>query len=228
MTTAGDLITAAFNKVSVYNPTTAQTASALLSLNSFISVIGAEGLGYAVTGESHALTIGTAEYTVGSAGNLNTVRPDRMESCFIRNSDGYDFPLEVIPAKSYNDIVYKSQSGRPERVYFLPEYPLAKFIFDYEPAEAYTAYFDFWKPFTVFALTTTTVSLPGQYEEFLIYNMAVRLGEDWDRKVSLTVMSRAKETKEIVQNLNASTRPPSIAKFDLLLQRRPYNINLDR
>lgn len=227
MATGASLITAAFNKVSVYNPTSTQTASALLSLNSFVSVLGAEGMEYAVTGESLALTVGTAEYTVGSGGDLDTVRPDRLDKCFIRNGDGYDLPMEIIPVKNYNDITSKTQEGRPGKVYFLPEYPLAKVIFDYEIDEAYTAYFDFWKPFTILASTTATVSLPVQFEEFMVYNLAVRLGEDWDRKVPLTVLSRAKETKEILQTLNASTRPPSKAKFDLMLYKRPYNINLD-
>jgi len=227
MATGTTIITAAFNKVGVYSPSAAQSASALLSLNTFISVMGAEELGYAVTGETLAIVANDPEYTIGSGGDLNSVRPIRIDKLFLRNSDNYDFEQEIISVTDYNEIFYKRVVARPEKVYFLPEYPLAKIIFESYPDTTYTAYIDSWKPLTVFATAGVTMTLPSEFEEMLIYNLAVRLGEDWDRVVRNSVMDRAEETKEIITSTYAKARPPAKAKVDPFLKRSYYNINYD-
>ena len=226
-TTAADLISGAFQKIGVYSPTTAQSASALISLNNMISSWGADLLNYALTREYKALTTGDAEYTVGSGGDWDTVRPMKLESAYLRDSDDYDWPLEVINAVQYNSHYCKSLDGRPERIYFIPEYPLAKIIFDYEPDASYTVYCDFVKNFTEFTATTTSVTLPAEYKEALIYNLAISLGEDWDRVVAKTTLIKAMETKGNIDRLNASNRPPARASFDIAAGTS-YNITTDQ
>ncbi|MFA5240549.1 MAG: hypothetical protein WC476_12700 [Phycisphaerae bacterium] len=224
MTTAADLITGAFNKVGVYSPTAAQTAAALISLNNLVSFLGAEGLQNAVVSESFALTIGTASYTIGSAGAFNTVRPMKVVNCYLRDSSGYDYPIdEILAAKDYNDITIKTYEQRPTKLYFIPEYPLAKIIFNSEPEAAYTAYFEFLKTITEFAATTTALSLPPEYQEFFVYNLAISLAEDWDRKIPDSVRVRAAQTKEVIIALIASNMKPPEVKFDFN-RRRPSNI----
>ena len=75
-------------------------------------------------------------------------------------------------------------------------------------------YLESLKNFTEFAATTTSVTLPPEYKEALVYNLAVSLGEDWDRVVSKTVYAQAMRTREVVNRLNAATRPAPIARFD--------------
>lgn len=120
MATAADLITAAFQKVNIYDPTTAQTASALISLNNMIASWGAE----------------------------------------------FMFP----------------DGHAPE-----------------------------------FVLTSSMMVLSAEYREALVYNLAVSVAEDWDRIVPKTVYMRAKETKEIIDVLNASVRRPGLLTVDALL-----------
>ncbi len=214
MATAGDLITAAFIKVGIDSPTTAQTASALISLNNVMSLLGADFMVPVVTSESFTLAVGDPEYTIGSAGQWNTVRPNKVNSCFIRDSSGYDHPIKIIGKNDYSSIWNKSWNAFPTELYFLPEYPLAKIIFDSKPLAANTAYFEFDKNFTEFALTTTSMSLPNEYKEFFVYNLAVSLGEDWDRAISKTVFAQALRTREVVERLIAANRPCSKARFD--------------
>jgi hypothetical protein len=227
MATASDLITAAANKVGIYSLTTAQTTTCLNSLNSFVSVLAAEELLYTVTGETLAITASDPEYTIGSGGDLATARPTRIDKLFLRDSDGYDFNQDIISVKEYNEVFLKTTVVRPERVYFLPEYPLAKIIFESYPDQSYTAYIDSWKPITVFASAGATMSYPPEYEDFFIYNLAVRIGEDWDRRVAKSVMDRAEDTKEIVSSIFAKSRPPAKAEVDPFLQKSYYNINYD-
>jgi len=226
MATAGDLITAAFLKVGVGSPTANQTASALISLNNMVSSWGGEQLVTAVTRENFTLTAGDAEYTIGLGGDFDTVRPIRIESAFLRDTEDYDWPLEVVSAKDVNAVTYKATEAKPGKLYFVPEVTLAKIIFDCEPDIAYVLYLESWKNFTEFTDTTTTVTLPNEYKEAIIYNLAVSLAEDWDRVVSKSVMMRADETKYLLSAANAATRPVPTAKFDLAMGCT-YNIEIE-
>lgn len=216
MTTAANIITATFQKIGIDNPTVAQTASALISLNNMISSWGVELLTNVVVRESKALTAGTASYTIGAGGDFNTIRPIKIDTAYLSDTENYDWPLQVINAKEHNDIYYKSIVGRPRKIYFIPEYPLAKIIFDCEPDVTYTLYVEFIKNFTEFAATTTNIDLPNEYKEALIYNLAISLAEDWDRNLSKTILLKAMMLKENIGWLNAITRPVPESKFELL------------
>jgi hypothetical protein len=226
MATAGDIITAAFQKIGVYSPSANQTASALTSLNNMVSGWGPEIIQPSVTRESFTVTSGDGEYTIGPSGDWDTVRPMGIANAFLRNSESYDYPLEIIAGKDYNDIVYKSTSAHPTAIYFIPEVTLAKIIFDSSPNAAYTIFLESWKVFTEFAATTTTVTLPNEYKEALIYNLAISLAEDWDRTPSRSVHEKARETKYLLSAVNAATRPVPKAKFDLFIGSH-YNIETD-
>jgi len=226
-TTAGDLITAAFIKVGIGSPTAAQTASALISLNNMMSIQGAEFLFPSLIIEDFTLTDGTAEYTIGSGGDLDTTyKPMKIESAFLRDGDDKDWPLRIISGIDVNKITYKTTEAKPAAFYFIPEVTLAKVIFECECDYAYGFHIQSWKNFTEFPLTTTALTVPNEYKEFFVYNLAVSLGEDFDRQVPKTVLLRARETKEIIDALNASTRVIPKARFDFGVGRR-YDINSD-
>jgi hypothetical protein len=214
LATAGSLITASFIKVGVDSPTTAQTASALISLNDMISSWGAEGLLYSVVSESKAMVVADKEYTIGSGGQWDTERPLRVKSCFLRDADNYDYPVGIMSGKDYADISGKSFSARPTFLYYLPEYPLGKLIFNTAPDYAYDMYCEFVKNFTVFASTTASVTLPSEYLDALVYNLSISLGEDWDRQISKTVVANAIRTKDIIDSMLASQKTVPRAKFD--------------
>lgn len=213
-TTAGDLITAAFVKAGIGSPTVAQTATALISLNNMLSSWGSEFLVPVVTREDLTLSDGTAEYTIGSGGDLDTVRPIKIVNGYLKDSDGYDSSLSPMSAAEYNDISLKTREGRPTKYYFIPAETLAIVIFNCEADAAYTASFEFWKNFTEFAATTTAVTLPPEYKEAAVLNLAISICEDFDRAVSKTVYARAKDTKDALSAENASTRAVPVATFD--------------
>jgi len=224
-TTAADIISRAFGKIGIDDPTTAQKATALEELNDMISLWGADFMVPAVTSESFTMTQGQAEYTIGSGSDFDTVRPISVHSCYLRNSDGYDYPIHVMSSEDYNGLVSKDLEGRPTELYFLPEVTEAKIIFNKEIDEAYDAHFEFWKNFTEFALSTTGVTLPPEYRKALIYNLAVDLADSWDRKVSTRVLSQAGISYALLKRIGYITRPAPRANFDF--GGRRYNINTD-
>ncbi|MCE5226679.1 MAG: hypothetical protein LLG05_12585 [Porphyromonadaceae bacterium] len=215
MTTANDLLTESFMIAGIDSPTTAQVSSALNSLNNSLGYIGGEFLNHAVVTESKTLTLGTASYTIGSSGNIDTVRPIKIENCYLRDANGLDSPVRCLSPKTYNEIEDKDASGKPTHLYFLPEYPLAKIIFNCAPDYAYEATFEFIKPITEFSTTSSSCTMPPEYKEFLIYNTAVKIAEKWDRILQKTVYEHTIETKEQIDLLRAINNPPAESNFPI-------------
>ena len=215
MATVETLINSAARKVGISLLSTDEIADALEDLNTLLGVLSIEFQAPYVTRENKTLTVGDAEYTIGSAGDLNTTRPMALRNIFLRDSDGNDWPLKIINANNYNEVTTKTTEARPEAVYFLPEYPLAKVIFDCEPDYAYVAYFEFYKGFTEYTATSDTVTLPNEYKAMIIYNLALMIAEDHSINPNQSVVDMAKYTRLLASRLDAINNPPRTLRFDI-------------
>ncbi len=197
----------ALRKIGVKNPTTTELTDALASLNAMIASWGANDfLIFSVTRENFTLAINDAEYTIGSGGDFNTVRPVKITSAFLRDGSTDFKPLNISNIKRYNDIAEKTSNGRPCRLFYLPEYPLGKILFDLEPDKAYTLFIDSLKRISSFALITTAFALPEEYERAFVFNLAVDLSSEFNERLSPEVLAIAFDTKEEIMDLNASVR----------------------
>lgn len=223
MATAQTIIDAAYRKIGEKAPTATDRTEALENLNNMISSWGIELLNYYYPRENFTLTAGDAEYTIGDGGDFDTVRPITINSAYIQDSNGYDYPLGVITVKDYDSIKVKTWEGRPENIYFVTEYPLAKIIFDCEPSEAYTLYITSEKNFTEFTGVSTTFSLPNEFKEALIYNLAITLAEDRQKPVPDYIIKRAKDLKEQLAFIRSVNRPAPEVTYDFEDQTG-YNI----
>lgn len=214
MATAGDIITAAFIKAGVENPSAAQSATALITLNNMISMWGCEGLIYTITEEAFSLDANINEYTIGPTGRWVTTRPLHVLSCFLRTDDNMDRGITIYSGKDYDRIHFKSAQLCPSALYYLSEYPDAKIIFNTWPDVGYDGFFRFLKNFTEFAAATDDVVLPAEYKEALVYSLTVGICEDWDRPIGRTVLINADRTKEAVLRLIASQRVIPESRFE--------------
>lgn len=214
MTTANTITDSAYRKIGINNPTDAQDTEALEDLNNMISVWGADFAVPYITRESDTLTVGDAEYTIGTGGDFDTERPVSISSCYLVDSENFSYPVDVRPAADYNRISSKTFEGRPRKLYYIPEYPLAKIIFSSEPDYAYTVNYEFWKNVTEFALLTTDFAFPNEYKQAMIYNLAVALGENNTIAVPQTVLVTAADNYRIIKKVSAINRPPPTVQFD--------------
>lgn len=207
------LIRAAYRKIGLSSPTTTELDDGLEEVNNMLSIWGLDYLFPYVTRESFTLTIGTDTYTIGSAGNFNTVRPIQISNVYLRDtsgSDDIDYPIDILSKEEYGDISLKGQSNRPTKLYYIPEYPLAKIIFNYAPDKAYTILFEFVKNFVEGASTATTVPLPNEYKAPIVYNLAVMLAQNKKIRLDNTVLIMAERYKDLMDTMIASltTVPP--------------------
>jgi len=210
--TANDITDAAYRKIGLLQPVSADDTNALFALNNILSQWGAEGIVTAKVDVATTLTASTREYTIGSGGDIDTVRPLAIDQAYIR-VDTTDYGLKIVSCKQIGSILSKQVEGRPSSVALLSEYPLAKLVFDCPPDTAYAVYFTFHNPVTRLALITTDVDMPEPVYEALIYNLAIRLAEDKSIALPRSVYEIAAQSKALCHRLFALNRPAVKSAF---------------
>jgi hypothetical protein len=208
--------------------TTTQLAEALTAFNEMIAS-WEEIHHYAPAEETLTLTAGTESYTIGSGGDLDTTRPMRIESAFIRDSDGYDHSVNVILSKrEYDEIYDKDISGRPDALYYAPENTLGILYFNKAPDAAETLYISSIKPYPAYSALTDTLLEPIEYEDALRYNFAITIAPEHNVSLLNTVIEKSVILKNDIARRNSRLVPS--AKVDPALRRigrrsASFNIN---
>jgi hypothetical protein len=204
-------VTGALNLGGIRLPTSTNLSDGLTVLNRMLASWSAERLLVPyVTDESFTLTAGTAVYTIGSSGTFNTTRPIRIVDGYVRDTANVDTPVD--PTMSLDEwarIADKATRGRPERLYYAPEYPLGKIHLDLPPDLAYTLRLWSWKPLSSIATLDTTVSLPGEYEELIVLSLAVKLAPGHNVALDATVIQQAAGAHATLRTLNAPVPAPA-------------------
>lgn len=164
--------------------------------------------------ETHTLTPGAGSYTIGSGGDIDTVRPVRIQGAYVRDSGGNDTTLDIINKDDYDGILDKSQGGLSNALFYDPAYPLGTINLYRIPDAASTLHIKTWRPFSSYATLATNKVLPPGYDQLLVYNLSVLLGAEFNSPIRSDVMAIALSTKAQIETLNN------------LFQRR--NVTFDR
>ena len=169
---------------------------------------------YHTVQESKALTSSDGSYTIGSGGDWDTTRPNRIvDPCFIRDSDNFDSPLQIINSDTYGKIVDKTSDGTtPQYLFYDPAFAssLGTIYLYPEPSASLTLYINSWKQLQTFALISTTVVLPPGYQRAIEFNFAVEVAGGFT-KVSAEVAKIARDSKAALKNLNL---PDTMMRLD--------------
>lgn len=225
--TGTQYISAALRKLGVLDPrSTADAsllASGLLALNSMLARWSTRRwCVHTITEGSFSLTPGTAAYAIGSGGAFDTARPTRIVQAWVRNND-FDYPVDIVARENFAAIGDKTTSARPEKLWFEPTYPLATVTLWPVPDSALdTLYLKLWQPLSAVASVSDSLSLPPEYEEAIIWNLAVNLAPEFSMEPPQIVAFRADETLRELQRLHAQPTPQ--ANTDFLHGRRKFNI----
>jgi hypothetical protein len=132
---------------------------------------------YAPTLVEKTLVAGTAAYTWGTAGDINSARPVSVERAYVRVNDT-DYPVEVRDIEEYAHVSNKGYEGIPERVYIRHGYPLATAYFYPVPQEAYAFKAETLQPFSTYA-AADDLGLPTEFSDPITYQLAVRIGPEF-------------------------------------------------
>jgi hypothetical protein len=231
MTTANQLIASALQIVTSLSPGEGipgeEADFALGVLNTMLKAWSAEKLMQPCrTLENFSIAQGIGSRTIGSGAQINTTRPDYVTGAFLRDSGGQDYPINVNMTKEeYNSILNKSNTGRPSRIFFDPQFPNAILYFDVVTAAAYTLYLETLKPFNQFTTLQTEMQLPGEYEEGIIYLLVKRLSVPYGFEIQpgSNLADLIAQAEARIERKNFSMPP---AQIDPALCRPPqFDIN---
>ena len=235
--TAQELIQASMRKLGVIasgeTPTTNELNDGLSALQSMLRRwASAKLLVFASTKETFTLTSGTSIYSWGSGGDINTTRPYLITGASIDDSSGVTHPVDIISEGKYRSISVKSTTDRPYALFFNPVYPLASLYLYPVPNAAETLNLDSVKPFTETSsidVLSSTISFPPNYEEALIYNLAVRIASEFGKVITAEVATIASNSYDDLVVLNAANQ---IENIDIIIPvvnagRVRYSINSD-
>lgn len=217
MATALDLIKGSMKLIGAIaageTPSANESADALAGLNRMLSEWGNEGLLVpSVTREAFSLVAAQSSYTMGTGGNFNTTRPTSIVQVGLVDGTT-EYPVEIITAEQYGDIVSKSTSAeRPSRIYPSGSFPLETLILWPIPSAVKSLAIYSLKPIASFSLVSDSVSLPPGYEKAIIYNLAMDMAPEYGRDPSALVAATAQETKA---NLMRKNLKPTYMSSDL-------------
>lgn len=210
-TTANTLVSDAWGLNGVPNPTNAKQVQGLRLLNDMLSswVVEQLTVPFLIT-ETFSTVVGQAIYTIGSGGDIDTVRPiDIEDSMYISDGSGTDFRVFKISKLQYNDITTKGADARPERFAYEPIFPLAKIYFDKEPEAVETVTIDSIRQITEFAELTTSFNLPPEYKKIIKYNLAIDLAPLIGNVLDQVVILQAIQGKKKLKALNIQPVKPN-------------------
>lgn len=231
--TVNQITDAAYRKNAVKSPTSTQDGYALEAFQDMLSSWSVEGLivpNYVT--ENFTLTVGQAVYTIGVTGDspdlvTSTGRPLRIINAFFRISS-VDYPINVDMTKSeYAKITQKSLNLRPRSLYYDPQYPTGKIKFSDACDTAYDFHMQSEKALTDVTAKTDTLSLPLAINETLVYNLALRLGNELKSKLSDDVRRIAIESKRALEDYNAIEKLADTVSLDNAIVSNRYSRSMD-
>jgi hypothetical protein len=194
--------------------TSAEQTVYLADLNTMLESWSIDRLNcYQILQESFSLTTSDGQYTIGSSAHFNPTRPIRIINAFVRDSSGFDFPIDIINKEAYNGIVEKTTDGTyPEYLYYDSAYSsgLATIYLYPEPSAGLTLYIDSWKQLKSFSAITDTVSLPPGYQRAIEFNFAIEVAGGF-RPVPAEVAKIARDSKSAIMRVNL---PDAVMSLD--------------
>ena len=242
MTTVNDVITEGLKKSGVLGDGQAMSGGDMVSaLSDFNDMIGQwnsqRWLTWNLVSMS-AISTGAASYTVGPGGNYNvSVRPDRIESCFLRqlavSGLSVDVPVEIIPSREeYNRLSIKGLISFTRYVFYDNAFPTGTLYFYPTPnAVVYQLWISFKNALPVFTQQTinTVLSIPPQYIAALKFNLAVRYRQSYGKglRPDPELKALARSALDIVRQANLQI-PELVMPRVLITQSSGYNILSDQ
>jgi hypothetical protein len=180
---ANDLVTRAMKALQALGsnevPTALEANDGLVALNAMLDSWSLDDLvSYEVEEQSFPLSPGTAAYTIGVGGVINTVRPQEIVQAYVRDSGNNNFGMRLVPRDKWNQIGNRGPtitSQIPHTMFYDPQYPLGIINVFPTPLLPYTCFFDNVLNQVTLATLATNIAMPVGYERAYVFNLAVEI-----------------------------------------------------
>jgi hypothetical protein len=175
---------------------------------------------------------GALSYSIGVGGDINTNRPDQIESGFFRQTVGtipnqVDYPLQILTSReNYNLISLKSLNSFPQYLFYDSGWPLGHVFIWPLPSNLYEVHLSIKATLQQVGNLTDDIDFPPEYEEALRLNLSVRLRVAYQMPPDPGLNALAKVALNTIKNANAQV--PTLQLPGRLVGRRlPYNLYSD-
>lgn len=229
---ASVLCTAALRKIRAIDPDETPTATELANVfdefKRMIKTWGVAGnLVWSSVLDTHTLTAGTASYTIGSGGDINTTRPHAVKNGSYVNSGGLDYELTIVGESRYLGISQKGMNvpDASRLIWYKPEYPLGK-IYLYPPGGGTLNLYS-WKALAEPATVNAEIVFPDEYQDAINWNLCCRIKPEFVGDPSPYEMAMAQFTRDELVSFNEANDPAELANEMALLNPgiSSYSIN---
>lgn len=153
---------------------------------------------------------GAVSYTIGPAGDFNcAVRPTSIEAAFVSQNlntpQQIDTPLEILQSREdYSRIAMKQLVSFPYYLYYDNSFPLGTlYPWPAPNATLYGLTVTIKMVLPAFANLSDDINLPAEYQEALIYNLAVRMRALYQMPPDPAIVALAKSGLNTIRNANA-------------------------
>lgn len=237
-----DLIRAAMRLIQVsavdVDLTASELQDGLESLNRMLDSWSLDELMlYEVKRETFALIENQNPYSIGLGATWNTVRPTKIVQAYLTLTNGplpVDYPMQVINFDDYNDIRLKTLSTNfPSYIYYQPSFPIGEcFIYPLYAANGpYTSpgtiTLTSWKPLPIIADPTAYIELPPGYWEAIVFNLAIRLAEEYQFEIRPTTVAIGTNALIRLKRMNQRTMTLQTDPALMNTSQMRYNIYSD-
>lgn len=189
-----------------------EAANGLTSLNDLIDAWSTELLLIPnKVREEFALTGNQQTYTMGTGGDFDTTRPQKIEDALIQftaNVPVLELPMKILNTPEYAGIFLKEITSKfPTLLYSDNAFPLANITVWPVPDNAtYSLVLYSLKALTSLANLSTSLSLPPGYQRALRYALAIDLAPEYGKTPSPVVIAIADQAKAEIKRMNAEPR----------------------
>jgi hypothetical protein len=187
------------------SPSTQENTDALVTLNAFIGHLSAKlGPIHMETTESLTWASGSASRTIGSSGDLNTGRPQKILAAYSRASN-IDTVIEIITHRQYQDIPDKTTTSTlPLYLAYNPTTASSRgTLFMYPvPSASVTLVLTSLKPLDTVGALSETVTLPPGYEAMVRHNLALWFSSEYGALPNPMLVDLARRTMTEILHRN--------------------------
>ncbi len=161
----------------------------------------------------------TATLEIGPGGNLDQVRPQRIEQGQVWISEGgLEYPIRVWLQERWSAITDKTITGRPSILYYEANHPLGKIYLWPVTDKGYDFIIYTWNLLAQISNINQTLAFPPGYADAIVNELAIRLAPEYGKTVPPAVAIAAVQSKANVKRINDLT--PELRVDAALLKRR--------
>lgn len=167
--------------------------------------------------------------TIGPGGDIDTVRPIKIESVTFKDPGGIETPVNLMTLSAWKntpvkDVVVSAPSG----VYYEPTFPRGLLMFNAIPTSGNGETFTIvsFKELAELPGLTQQLQLPPGYERLIRLGLAIEVAPEYGANINPLIFDQYRSAKIAIKRTNSATRGGTLRVDSGILNRGSgYDIN---